>query len=525
MSTINKSYRWFLLLVCAGVISACSTTKPVTLTELSTPAAIESITEDEIPTDVFEFSNRIHHSYFDTSTGLFTLQFRDTTDNGKWLENKGRVIVFDPDSSNILWDYNMPYKRISYMQHHSTLIEYTQNGGKIIDLETGRAEKNIRYYVYHIDQDQDIGMGYRISSLRKQNRLYGFNMSDGEELWERTIDRDFDWSNVMFVDDTTTVLVAGGIHTIDPRDGSGWSYDSKTGKKDYTRAVAGTLLGVASGLLTGNYVVATGYDLIADMVSNVLVDEHSFTLATAEEIVQLNTRGDAIWSQPISKDNASQSFIWEDADTVFMLNAGFAYRGYFMRPIGKPFISAYSKETGEELYQTFIDSDDDDEDFVRDYKVSGDNMYIVFANRLEQYSLVDGSLKETVNTQAYDMGELGGFIGFQAFRKEGENVYYSIATHDATNHYLITDSEQILVLDRGFDHLETIQFDDLYLLKMGNEEFALISNHAETRSILLDSGMMPLAEIDAAGEAFMEGSNLYVVGENRLVRMSIPGHW
>jgi hypothetical protein len=60
---------------------------------------------------------------------------------------------------------------------------------------------------------------------------------------------------------------------------------------------------------------------------------------------------------------------------------------------------------------------------------------------------------------------------------------------------------------------------------MGNEEFALITDYAETRSILLDSGMMPLAEIDAAGDTFMDGSNLYVVGENRLVRMTIPGHW
>jgi outer membrane protein assembly factor BamB len=524
MPAIIKHLRWSLLFLCALIVSACSTTKPVSLTELSTTAATESITENEIPTDVFEFSNRIHHSYLDTTSGLFTLQFRDTTDNGKWLKNKGRVIVFDPDSSNILWDYNMPYKRISYMQHHSTLIEYTQNGGKIIDLDTGRAEKNIRYYVYHIDRDRDIGMGYRISSLRKQNRLYGFNMSDGDELWERTVDRDYDWSNVMFVNDTTTVLVAGGIHTIDPRDGSGWSYDSRTGKKDYTRAVAGTLLGVASGLLTGNYVVSTGYDLIADMVSNVLIDENSYTLATAEEVVKLDTRGDVLWSQPISKDNASQSFIWEDADTIFMLNAGFAYRGYFKKPIGKPFISAYNKETGEELFKTFINSSDD-EDFVRDYKISGDSMYTVFENRLEQYSLVDGALKETVDTQTFDMGELGGFIGFQAFRKEGENVYYSISSMDVNNHYLITGSEQILVLDREFELLETIQFDDLYLLTMGNEEFALITDYAETRSILLDSGMMPLAEIDAAGEAFMDGSNLYVVGENRLVRMTIPGHW
>jgi outer membrane protein assembly factor BamB len=97
-------------------------------------------------------------------------------------------------------------------------------------------------------------MGYRILS-RKKSTLYGFDIHDGEEIWSRPINRDYDWNDVMFVNNTTTVLVAVGVHTIDPRDGSGWSYDSKTGKKDYTAAVAGTILGLASGRLTGHYLV------------------------------------------------------------------------------------------------------------------------------------------------------------------------------------------------------------------------------------------------------------------------------
>jgi hypothetical protein len=80
------------------------------------------------------------------------------------------------------------------------------------------------------------------------------------------------------------------------------------------------------------------------MVSNVITDEESFTMATAEEIVKLDDTGNIIWSQPLSKDEVSSSYIWEENDTVYMINSGFSRSGYFKIPAGKSFIPAYDKK-------------------------------------------------------------------------------------------------------------------------------------------------------------------------------------
>lgn len=519
MADFIKGRFGIIILIFLGFNTACSTTQPVTITETETSVGQKIVTEEDIPAVVYEFSNRIHSAYLDTLSGLFTLQFRDLTDNGKWLQNSGRIVVFDPDSSHVYWDYKLPYKRRNYVQYGSDLIEYTQTGGHFINLETGRREDSIKYYVYHIDPVHNIGMGYKISSLsRTPDTLFGFDMTSGEEIWERSIKSDYEWNDVTFLNDTTTVLVAGGLHTLDPRDGSGWSYDSKTGKKDYTASIAGTLAGVASGLLTGNYAVVTGHTLIADLVSNTLIDESSFTLATAEEVIKLDYSGDTIWTQPMDQKEASQSYIWEDELSIYMLNTGYARRNYTTVSIGKAFVAAFEKETGEEIYKTYLSEDDE---YVAGFKESGNSVLLLFENRIAQFKLSEGEITSVKETDSLEKGSLAGFIGYQAFRKDGENVYYSITGHDRSNNYIITDEEHVLVLDHLFNHVETIRLNDLYIMKAAGEEHVVISSYDDTKSVLLDEEMMSIAEVDAGGDVYDDGESLYLVSDRKLVKLPL----
>lgn len=514
---------WILLIVFIGFNTACSSTRPVTMTETEASIGHEIITEEDVPAVIFEFSNRIHTAYLDTLSGLFTLQFRDLTKNEKWLQNSGRIIVFNPDSSQVYWDYKLPYNSRTYVQHGSDLIEYTQNGGHFINLETGHRKDRIKYYVYHIDPIHNIGLGYKISSLsRTPDNLFGFDMKNGEEIWQRSIKSDYDWNDVTFLNDTTTVLVAGGLHTIDPRNGSGWSYDSQTGKKDYTASVAGTLAGIATGLLTGNYAVVTGHTLTADLVSNTLIDESSFTLATAEEVTKLDYSGNTIWTQPMNKKEASQSYIWEQNDTVYMLNTGYARRDYFKVPFGKSFIAAFDRKTGEEIYKTYLS---DNDEYILDYKESGDSILLLLKNRIAQFKLSDGKIINSKELDSLEEGALSGFVGYQAFRKDGENVYYSITSQDIANHYIITDEEHVLVLDHFYNHVETIELKELYILKSVGKDHFVISNFDDTTSVLLDEEMMSVAEVNAGGEVFTNRDSLYFVDEKKLVKLNISDEW
>lgn len=515
----KRTWHSLFFIIAILIISACSSTRPVSITETESQVGQTFVTEEDISAVTYEFSNRIHSAYLDSVSGLFTLQFRDFTDNEKWLKNSGRIVVFDPDSSRVVWDYNLPYNRRSYIQFGSNLFEYTQSGGHFINLESGRRDGKLKYYVYHVDPAHNVGMGYKIATLsRTPDTLYGFDMSTGEEIWKRDIKSDYDWNNVIFMDDTTTVLVAGGLHTLDPRDGSGWSYDSQTGKKDYTPAVVGTLAGIATGLLTGNYSVATGHTLIADLVSNILIDESTYTLATADEVIMLDRNGDTIWSQPLDKNEASQSYIWDDDNTVYLLNSGLANRNNRLVEFGDAFFAAFEKESGERLYKSYLG---DDDEFVSGFDNYGDSVLLLFRNKIEKFHLGDGQVTETIETDSLNEGSLVSFVGIQAFRKEGEDVYYSITGMDESNNYIITDEERVIVLDNFFEHIDTIDIGELYYTKSFENDHLIISSYDDSHSILLDDQMMSIAEINAAGEVFSNGETLYLVDETKLVKLNM----
>jgi len=113
MNSSKKERCWIILLCLLAFTAACVPTRPATMTEIESPVAVESITEKEIPTVVYEFSNRLHSSYLDTLSGFFTLQFRDFKSNRERLTHEGRIVVLEPDSSHIFWDYSLPYNRYS----------------------------------------------------------------------------------------------------------------------------------------------------------------------------------------------------------------------------------------------------------------------------------------------------------------------------------------------------------------------------------------------------------------------------
>lgn len=159
MIDFATKYGCVVLLLLVSCTTACVPTRPVTITMTETSVATELITEKEIPAKVFEFSNRIHDSYLDTLSGFFTLQFRNFRSSKEKLRNKGRIMVLNPDSSKVYWDYSLPYNRHSYLQHDSTLIEYSGSGGHFINFESGRRENSLRYHIYHIDPVHNIGMG------------------------------------------------------------------------------------------------------------------------------------------------------------------------------------------------------------------------------------------------------------------------------------------------------------------------------------------------------------------------------
>jgi len=500
--------------------AACVPSRPVTMVTSERTLGTGYISLDNIPAVEYTFNDRIHHVYTDSMSGLMTIQFRGTRKSGKSMKNNGRIAVFNPEPGEIVWEKPVSYERDEYLQLGGYLMRYSGRNSILIDLHTGKRLRDVSTVFYHYDRSHNVGMGYRLRpGINRQNMLEGIDFNDGALLWRRPVNREYSWNDVISINDTTLIVVAGGLHTIDPRNGSGWSYDTRTGKKDFSMNIAANVIGIAAGLMTGHYTIATGYDVITDVVSNVLTDDEGILMASANDLVKLDLQGNTLWQQPLKGREAGMSFIWYHNDLVCMVNSGSAYMGPYRIATGSPFLAAYDAETGDEVFKTYIESER--RNFIRGFDVDGDTILMVFRDRIARYSVTDGELLHERETGELGNGDLMNFIGSQVFRQEIEGVYYSMAAFDRDNHYVITNTGTILTFNYDFELVDDISRDDLFVLYMAGPGYYLIRNTTESRSVLLDSNLQVLADLNTAADVFQNGSRLYFIEGHNLVELNL----
>lgn len=200
------------------------------------------------------------------------------------------------------------------------------------------------------------------------------------------------------------LIVASGLHTLNIRNGNGWDYNTVTGDKDYRANTAANAIGAVAGVLTGTFILSTGYNLIRDVASNVLVDSVSLYFASKEKISRLNRKtGDVIWSIPFPDDLPAKSNLLFTDSMILMVNNGYAYLGYRMMDYGKPFIAAFDRETGNQKFFSVFNTKDDP---IIGFRIIGTELFLLFKHRLEKYALASGTLIMNKDFSAEEAGEL-----------------------------------------------------------------------------------------------------------------------
>lgn len=118
-----------------------------------------------------------------------------------------------------------------------------------------------------------MGLGYKFTQASGNNMhdLLGIDLNSGRTLWSRNVPRGGGWNDLFFLNDSTLMLVAGGLHSIHMKTGRGWSHMAVTAKEDYKGVAATNAVGLGVGLLTGTYFYR-GPNVVYDLVSNTIID-------------------------------------------------------------------------------------------------------------------------------------------------------------------------------------------------------------------------------------------------------------
>lgn len=464
------------------------------------------LTNTDIKGYQYIFPEKIHETFLDTTSGFLTVQLRGLSKNGKWLNNKGNIFQYDLNNKKLLWTKKIVYQTSGLQQFSKTIIYTTANKSYCLDVNTGNELWELKNNIYYVDPIENIGVGYKFkSSMGYSNELEGIDLETGNIVWKKELNREYGWNNLFFLDDSTMVVVAAGLHAININTGEGWDYNTVTGKKDYTETIATNAVGVVAGLLTGAFMMSTGHNLVRDLVSNVLVDSSYIYFASKEQLAKIDKQtGDINWKYPFLKDLPSKSSIVMNDSLIFMINKGFAYMGNRQIDFGTPFIAAYDKTSGSQKYLSLINTKDDP---ILGYKILNNEIYLVFKNRMAKYAIDTGALLIEKDFTDESLGELKYFIGNQVFITNDQNDLESLPQSDTTKVFVYTSKSKTLSIDNLLNIIDTIEFEELSFHYLNSKNYKFISKDKKT--LIIDDEGKRIAELNTSLNAFIVGETLY----------------
>lgn len=464
------------------------------------------------------FNGRINHVYFDTLSKNITIQLRELNKKGTRLKDKGFVILYDINKNEIKWSSRISYLTNYIQQFNSTIFRTTASQSFNLDLEYGYENWSIMNSFHLTDLKTNIGIGYKLSSSTNQpNKLRGIDLNDGDQVWKRKIDRSFGWNDYFYINDSTIIIAASGLHAVNTKTGLGWDYDTETGTKDYTGTIAVNAVGAVLGVLTGTFVMASGASIVHDVASNTLVDSSYLYFASQEKLAKVNKlTGDVLWNQAFNYGYASKSSLFMDDKTIFMINYGYAFMRNTSIDFGEPFISAYDKETGKQRFLTLLGNHTES---ILDYQILENKIYLVYKNEITVYSQSSGKLVTKQQFPVNEYGDLKFFVGEQVFMEDSINCLSNLNSLNPNHLFIYTSTGKILFLDQDIKISKEISTDDVNILSFTYKNCKFIKENEY--SWIIDNKGNKIAQLNISPNAFVKDDILYDWIKRRLIKIEL----
>jgi outer membrane protein assembly factor BamB len=452
----------------------------------------------------FSVPGKLADWHWDGYSDNLLLELKETNNKGRSFINGGTIHMVDMATKNVKWSRAINYNSsdVKLQDNYYFLSEKKKN--YCLHPETGDVLWENRNEFYFIDPFLHIGVGYPLQSL--SNTLTAVDLSNGKELWKKKISRVSGWNDAYMLNDETLLISVDGIKAINLANGKGWTYKASTSNKEIGKMIAFNVFNIILGLIFDIYVLQSEPDVSSDMVSNMLIDPYENTiLASKNRISMIDGSGKIQWSTPLPEKKTSKSSLFLVDTNVFMVNRGYALYNRNFSTIGDPYFASFDLQSGKQLFLTTIAGK---KEFIRNYLVVNDRLFVVFEDKIAAYSLRDGTMITEKTLELRDGESLDVFVDSGIYWKGNEPFFKELVSDFSNHNFMMTSQGRIFVLT---DDLETILVygqPDLYHKIAENSQYKLVSNN-NTDFIILDNSYIPAATIKASDDLFIHQDKLF----------------
>jgi len=423
------------------------------------------------------FPDRIEDCYLDPETNFLTVQLRGLSVDRTRLNNTGFILQYDLKNKSVLWDKFFYYPWDNIIQLRKTFIYSDLHNSYKLDPYSGKSIWKIKNRIFFVTPAGNIGIAYKFDMWSGgTTKLEGIDLISGNTIWKRKIHRWNRLNDILFINDSTLMVIASGFNSINIYTGKGWGY--------FTSSESAEFIG---------------------LMSNVLIDSNFIYMASHYELVKLNKNfRDIVWKHAFKHNFTTKSTIFMDDSMVYMINKGLGYRGGQQQNCGRTFIAAFNRQTGERKYFTLLDKNDG---AVLDFKPVKDEAYLLFPNKIATFNFKTGNGGYAKEFPKEDFGDLRFFIGDQVFIDNQHEHFFSLAQNDSTNLHILTTKEIIISVNNILEVMHEFEMDDAYVNYFHTEDYQFIAK--DNKTFIINHTGKKIAELEASKNAFLKDNVLY----------------
>jgi outer membrane protein assembly factor BamB len=434
---------------------------------------------------------------------------------GTSYKRKGLLVGLNIGEGSVAWKRKIKYEAFMTQfdvervwQYDSTLLFVHKDENQCLDIATGQIKWELgNYDILKFFQSNQALFFRRSSSQKDTNNLIIVNTKNGTIKWQKTYQTKDVISSMCILNDTSLLVSSNGLNTFNMQSGNGWKYNTVAGKKTHVFVYP---LGV--GIHSHSR-----YHIFSEMISNPMIEDSCVFIAGKETIAKVSLlTGEHIWETPLPKNITSKSHIFSHQNLVIMVNYGFAsYEGTYKR-YGTPYIAAFDKVTGKQLYLIKLQHTSSN---VLGIDYSKGFLTVVFAKSVRQFDFVNGKERNQIDNRKADISSFRGFPSSQVYIKSGDLSLVNLWESDSSKMYVLTSNAQCLVLDQNLNINSRIEEAQLYTQYMEYNGFKFLGSNTQT--IVVDSNNLVVARIGLSVKAKLIGHYLYEFRLNKLMRVDV----
>lgn len=433
------------------------------------------------------------------------------------------LCIYDLTNKKLLWSLLVHKKKYQIISLENYIILTSENKTICYNKHNGIEIWDSKRELLYVNEKNEVAFTY-FSHFDKSNPnklLEAIRLSDGKKIWTRNIDRYFGWNEILNINDSTIILSASGLHTINLKNGSGWDYDALTGEESisssipYSFNVFATVLTslfsfAGAGVAYTIYYFSHTSELYWDLCSNVLIQGNVIYFASKQSLSALDFSGKIIWQKKLEKSMTTNSELMIEDSLLLLVNKGYAAMGKKKIYYGTPYLAGFNKNNGTNYYLKQINLE---ENAITDIHITDKLFILLQKDKIGVYSTLNGDFINREKIPEFKYQQNCAFINGTNFIIK-DYASSSISMKADSLLYIYFQENGIICINQNLIEKDRFDFQQLLFKSHVSADLTFFENSDEL--IVFDSNFIQKGRIKLKNKAAYNGDKLMFFEKNTL---------